>query len=104
MPPLSDVAMGIGIGALAGAAHLLVLHRAVEGLAGRDAETARRRLARGYLLRLVAFLPLLGWAAVSGLGACLGLVAGLLLGRALTYGALARVEWSGTGRRDRQEP
>ncbi|NLD41893.1 MAG: hypothetical protein GX657_00215 [Chloroflexi bacterium] len=94
MVSVGDLVIGLGLGALAGAAHLLALRRAVAGLAGADPQTAQRRLTGGYFVRVGAFLPLLYWAALTGLGASLGLVGGLLLGRALTYGLV-----EGGGRR-----
>ncbi len=93
MVSYGDLATGFGLGALAGAAHLLALRRAVAGLAGADPQTAQRRLAGGYFVRVGAFLPLLYWAAVTGLGASLGLVGGLLFGRTLTYGLVERGGW-----------
>ena len=74
MPAGLELTLWLIIGALGGAAHLLGLRWAVERVRGCAAEEAGRRLVRGYPLRVLAWLPLLG-SGLSGWYACLGLVA-----------------------------
>jgi hypothetical protein len=94
LPPGLELTLWLVIGALGGAAHLLVLRWAVERVRGCTAEVAGRRLVGGYPLRVLAWLPVLAGAAISGLYACLGLVGGLWVGRLAAYRYCAR---SGTG-------
>lgn len=64
--------------------HLFLLRRALGHVAGRDPVVAGRRMARGFLLRLVLLAPFLFVVARQGLVASGGLILGSLLGRWLS--------------------
>lgn len=82
MPPLLTVSVWLVVGATAGAAHILLLRRAVVSVhAAEDAHEAVRRVLSRFPLRLLVVAPALLVAARSGLWACLALVCGLLIGR-----------------------
>lgn len=61
--------------------HLFLLRRALTQVIDRDPAVAGRRMARGFLLRLVLLAPFLFLVARQGLVASGGLILGSLLGR-----------------------
>ncbi|NLD71770.1 MAG: hypothetical protein GX649_03515 [Chloroflexi bacterium] len=103
MLPGIEFALWLIIGALCGSLHLLGLRRAVERIGGCEPQEAQRRLARGYPLRVLAWVPVLAGAAVSGLYACVGLVFGLLAGRLATYLYVSRSTVDTTSHMDGQD-
>ncbi len=104
LPPLLTAILWVVIGAGLGAAHLVWLWRAVRAVDGQEPVVAGRRLSGGLPLRLVVMLPFLLVAVNMGFYACIGVVIGLWLGRALAYLLVSRMgsgqEASGTAGQD----
>ena len=69
------------IGAALAVMHLWMLRRALDRVDPAVPARAGARVATGMPLRLLAVAPILMFAARAGLWACLGLVAGNLVGR-----------------------
>jgi hypothetical protein len=80
------VAIGVAVALL----HALLLHRALITAMERDMHRASRDVARGLPFRLLMVSPALVGAALSGMWACLGLVAGMVFGRMATWWHTAR--------------
>lgn len=81
MRPILAVILGLVMGGLASASHLLLLRHALARATGEDGDRARRIILRGLPLRLLITTPFLVVAATAGLFSCVGLVIGLGLGR-----------------------
>jgi len=85
MSQSSRLLLGLVLGLMASAAHLLLLHRAVFQTAGAGASDVGQRITRGFPIRLLAVSPLLFIAARLGLYACIGLLVSWLVGRFLLF-------------------
>jgi len=82
---LPALAIGLALGAMAISLHMALLGRAINSVAAHD--TARR----GYIvktapIRILLWLPVLFIIVRIGLAACLGMLASLLVGRAIWVG------------------
>lgn len=79
------LALWVIIGLLSAVLQARLIGHALRGTRALDATEAKRRLMRGYALRLGVMVPILAVAAVTGLMACLAWLGGHWAGRLLIW-------------------
>jgi len=79
------LALWVIIGLLSALLQARLIAHALRGTRALDSAAAKRRLMRGYALRLGVMVPILAMAAVTGLMACLAWLAGHWTGRILIW-------------------